>query len=70
TDMQAAIRAADDAAFPRVERFRRAAAEHAFNSPAWVAEHLLALAFGSHQPADVVLRIPDQPVSGRAGQAG
>ena len=46
TDMQAAIRASDEASFPEVERFRRAAAEHRFNSPAWVAEHILALAFG------------------------
>ena len=67
TDMQAAIRAADESAFPQVERFRRAAAEQTFNSSAWVAEHLLALAFGAHPPEDVVLRIPDQPARGRSG---
>ena len=67
TDMQAAIRAADEHSFPQVERFRRAAAQHAFNSPAWVAEHLLALAFGEHPPGDVVVRIPEQPAPGRSG---
>ncbi len=67
TDMQAAIRASDESSFPQVERFRRAATEHRFNSPGWVAEHVLALAFGTHQPEDVVLRIPDQPAGGRSG---
>ncbi len=67
TDMQAAIRDADEDVFPQVERFRRVAVTGAFNSPAWVAEHLLALAFGPRPPEDVVLRIPDQPVPGRAG---
>ena len=50
TDMQAAIRAADAAGFPERARFRRAAEEHRFNSPAWVAEHILALAFGTERP--------------------
>jgi benzil reductase ((S)-benzoin forming) len=67
TDMQTAIRATDEAAFPEVERFRRAAAEHRFNSPAWVAEHILAIAFGQDRPGAVTLRIPDQAVSGLAG---
>ena len=67
TDMQTAIRAADETSFPEVERFRRAAAEHRFNSPAWVAEHILAVAFGQQRPGAVTLRIPDQAVSGLAG---
>jgi len=66
TDMQAAIRASDESAFPDVARFRRAAEEHGFNSPAWVAEHILALAFGPPRP-DPVVRIPEQAVSGLAG---
>ena len=66
TDMQAAIRASDESAFPEVARFRRAAEEHRFNSPAWVAEHVLALAFGPQRP-DTVVRVPDQAVSGLAG---
>jgi NAD(P)-dependent dehydrogenase (short-subunit alcohol dehydrogenase family) len=60
TDMQVAIRAADAAWFPELERFRLAAEEHQFNSPGWVAEHILALAFGNDPPDSVVLRIPDQ----------
>jgi len=67
TDMQTAIRATDETSFPEVERFRRAAAEHRFNSPAWVAEHILAIAFGQQRPGAVTLRIPDQAVSGLAG---
>jgi NAD(P)-dependent dehydrogenase (short-subunit alcohol dehydrogenase family) len=67
TDMQANVRAADEADFPEVDRFRRAAEEHRFNSPAWVAEHILLLAFGPEPPASVKLRIPDQPVPHLAG---
>lgn len=67
TDMQVAIRATDEASFPEVDRFRRAAREHRFNSPTWVAEHILTLAFGPEPPEAVVLRIPDQPVPGLAG---
>ncbi len=70
TDMQAAVRAADPRDFPQTERFRRLAVEHRFNSPAWVAEHILALAFGSTGgPAvdTVVIRVPDQPVPDGAG---
>ncbi len=66
TDMQATIRATDESAFPEVARFRRAAEEHRFNSPAWVAEHILTLAFGPQRPDTVVLRVPDQTV-GLAG---
>ena len=66
TDMQAAVRASDESAFPEVARFRRAAEEHRFNAPAWVAEHVLALAFGPPQP-DPVVRVPDQAVTGLAG---
>ena len=60
TEMQGAIRDADAAWFPERERFRRAAEEHRFNSPGWVAEHILALAFGTERPDSVTLRIPDQ----------
>ena len=67
TDMQTAIRATDETTFPEVERFRRAAAEHRFSSPAWVAEHILALAFGPERAEKVMLRIPDQATSGLAG---
>ncbi len=61
TDMQTAIRATTDDRFPEVERFRRLKAEEAFNSPAWVAERLLELAFGDDPPDGVRLRVPDEP---------
>jgi NAD(P)-dependent dehydrogenase (short-subunit alcohol dehydrogenase family) len=67
TDMQATIRATDEASFPQVERFRRVAAEHRFNSPAWVAEHILAVAFGGQAPDQVTVRIPEQPTTTTAG---
>ena len=67
TDMQVAIRASDERDFPQVERFRRVAAEHRFNSPAWVADHILAIAFGDADPGQVTVRVPEQPVPGAAG---
>jgi len=67
TDMQAAVRAADEADFPDVQRFRRFAADHAFNSPAWVGSHILALAFGGERPASLSVRVPDQPGAARTG---
>jgi NAD(P)-dependent dehydrogenase (short-subunit alcohol dehydrogenase family) len=67
TDMQAAARAADEADFPQVERFRRFAVEHAFNSPAWVGSHILALAFGGERPQTVSVRVPDQPGTAHTG---
>jgi benzil reductase ((S)-benzoin forming) len=75
TDMQAAIRATSESEFPDGPRFRRAAQEHQFNSPSWVAEHLLDLAFGSargdggtqeQMDGDVVFRVPDQAAAGAA----
>ncbi len=67
TDMQVAIRASDERDFPQVERFRRFAAEDRFNSPAWVADHILAIAFGGEDPGQVTVRVPEQPVAGAAG---
>jgi NAD(P)-dependent dehydrogenase (short-subunit alcohol dehydrogenase family) len=63
TDMQAAIRATPAASFPSVERFLDLAATDAFNTPAWVADHLLWLAFGASDGdvGDVVVRVPDEP---------
>jgi NAD(P)-dependent dehydrogenase (short-subunit alcohol dehydrogenase family) len=69
TDMQVAIRAADESRFPEVGRFRRFAEEHQFNSPVWVAGHILALAFGPERPESVKLRIPDQVAAGVPGTA-
>jgi benzil reductase ((S)-benzoin forming) len=61
TDMQLAIRAAEEDQFPEVGRFRSLHAEGAFNSPAWVADHLLDLAFGAGVPDQVRFRVPPEP---------
>jgi benzil reductase ((S)-benzoin forming) len=71
TDMQAAIRASRESDFPEGPRFRRAAEDNQFNSPAWVAEFLLALAFDpvrqrEQEGRDVVVRVPDQAAAGAA----
>jgi benzil reductase ((S)-benzoin forming) len=59
TDMQAMIRATSPEAFPQVERFRKMAETGAFNSPRWVADHILAAAFDpAAEPTDVVWRVP------------
>jgi NAD(P)-dependent dehydrogenase (short-subunit alcohol dehydrogenase family) len=59
TDMQATIRATSPEAFPRVERFRQLAETGEFNSPRWVADHILAAAFDpAAEPTDVVWRVP------------
>jgi NAD(P)-dependent dehydrogenase (short-subunit alcohol dehydrogenase family) len=60
TAMQAAIRATPAERFPAVERFRDRARAGAFNSPAWVADHILRLAFGPDSAGDVVIRVPDE----------
>jgi len=63
TDMQATIRATAKEDFPEVDRFLQFAVDGSFNSPAWVAEHLLDLAFGAASPEQVTVRIPAQPVA-------
>lgn len=60
TDMQALIREQDEAAFPAVERFRELARTGAWNTPAWIGEHLLGLLAGTWSTAEVVVRVPDQ----------
>lgn len=61
TDMQAAIRASDEYRFPEVEQFRQLKVTGGFNSPPWVAEHLLGLAFGDQVTGRVRLRVPTEP---------
>jgi benzil reductase ((S)-benzoin forming) len=59
TDMQAMIRATPAEAFPAVERFRKRAETGDFNSPSWVADHILAAAFDTAaEPEDIVWRVP------------
>lgn len=61
TQMQEIIRACDNADFPQVERFRRLKAEEAFNSPAYVAQQVVAIAFDpDRRPEEVILRLADE----------
>jgi NAD(P)-dependent dehydrogenase (short-subunit alcohol dehydrogenase family) len=61
TAMQALIRSQDAAVFPEVERFRHLKREEAFNSVAFVAGRLLAIAFDPEaRPAEVVVRLPSE----------
>ena len=55
------IRDAPADRFPQVERFLQMKRDDAYNSPAWVADHVLALAFGGTDADDVVVRVPDEP---------
>jgi NAD(P)-dependent dehydrogenase (short-subunit alcohol dehydrogenase family) len=61
TDMQAQIRAHGEETFPAVARFREIQRSGAWNSPAWVADHLLGLLAGTLTPDEVVYRVPDEP---------
>ncbi|WP_421120011.1 SDR family NAD(P)-dependent oxidoreductase [Aquihabitans daechungensis] len=63
TDMQAQIRTHDESTFPAIERFRQLHETGAWNSPAWVADHLAGLLTGALAPGQVVYRVPDEPRS-------
>lgn len=61
TEMQDQIRREDPDRFPDVDRFRELEREGRFNSPQFVADRLLALAFDPDERTDdVVLRLPDE----------
>ncbi|HEX6418319.1 MAG TPA: SDR family NAD(P)-dependent oxidoreductase [Acidimicrobiales bacterium] len=64
TDMQVAIRSQTPDRFPEVERFRSLARTGAWNSPGWVAEHILGLLGDDGDAGDVVQRVPDEPRPG------
>ena len=67
TGMQAAIRATPPDRFPAVERFRELRRTGAYNSPAWVADHILDLLRErghGDDVGDVVRRVPDEPRAG------
>jgi len=59
TDMQALIRATPAERFPSLPRFVALAREDRFNTPAFVAERLLAIAFDPDaRPDTVLVRLP------------
>ncbi len=61
TDMQAQIRTHDESTFPAIERFRQLHETGAWNSPAWIADHLAGLLTGALTPDQVVYRVPNEP---------
>ncbi len=61
TDMQAMIRGTDEADFPEVAQFVELHARGAYNSPSWVADRVLDLAFGGATLTQVRLRVPPEP---------
>jgi NAD(P)-dependent dehydrogenase (short-subunit alcohol dehydrogenase family) len=61
THMQERIRHVDESRFPAVERFRDLKREGTFNTPAFVARELAALAFEpSHRTEEVLIRLEDE----------
>ncbi len=59
TAMQELIRATPAAQFPALPRFLELARDDGFNTTAFVARHLLAIAFDPEaRPAEVVVRLP------------
>lgn len=61
TDMQALIRRQTPEDFPELERFLQMKRDDAFNSPGFVARHLLAIAFDPEaRPDEVVVRLPNE----------
>ncbi len=59
TRMQEVIRACSPEEFPMVETFLEMKRQEAFNSPAFVARHLLGYAFDSEMvPDDTLVRVP------------
>lgn len=62
TAMQARIREMTPERFPDVERFRGLERDGAFNSPRYVADELLAIAFDpDRRPTEVALRLAEEP---------
>lgn len=61
TDMQARIRASSVEDFPELERFKDMKRDDTFNTPGFVAEHLLEIAFDpAHRPDEFAIRIPNE----------
>jgi NAD(P)-dependent dehydrogenase (short-subunit alcohol dehydrogenase family) len=63
TDMQAMIRDTDESDFPEVGQFVELHARGAYNSPSWVADRVLDLAFSGAAVSEVRLRVPSEPAT-------
>jgi benzil reductase ((S)-benzoin forming) len=61
TGMQTLIRECSEDVFPEVERFKEMKRDDTYNTPGFVAEHLLAIAFDpAHRPEEVAIKLPDE----------
>ena len=60
TAMQEQVRSCTKEQFPMVDKFHTLKANDDFNSPAFVAEKLLELAFGTEQTTEILLRLPNE----------
>ena len=61
TAMQEVIRGFDAETFPEVDRFRDMKAEDSFNTPGFVARHMLRMAFDPENvDPEVAQRLPDE----------
>lgn len=59
TDMQSKIRACGEDVFPMVDKFHEYKADNLFNTPPFVAQHLLSLSFDPDaRPEQTVVRLP------------
>jgi NAD(P)-dependent dehydrogenase (short-subunit alcohol dehydrogenase family) len=70
TDMQALIRATPESRFPARPDFVALAVEGGFSSAAWVADHLLDLAFAPDPPESVAVRVPPEPPGPESAGSG
>jgi NAD(P)-dependent dehydrogenase (short-subunit alcohol dehydrogenase family) len=65
TEMQRLIRATPVERFPELPRFLERKRDGRFNTPGFVAERLLAIAFDpAARPAEVCVRLPDERAGG------
>ena len=70
TAMQARIRESTPEDFPDVERFHERKRDNAFNSPRYVAEEFLTIAFDpERRPGEVEVRLDDETRSNGSGRA-
>lgn len=60
TAMQEQVRSCTKEQFPMVDKFHALKANDDFNSPAFVAQELLNLAFGTEQTTEILLRLPNE----------
>lgn len=61
TPMQETLRTSSTKRFPQADRFVHAKDLGQFNSPAWIADHILGILSGALRPSEVIYRVPNEP---------